>query len=184
MFKGDEGYLENIINIILLMAVYISYVTDMRYKKIPNAVTFPSVLLGLALNILLFGSFSSGVIFSVKGLVLGFVLFFIPYLLGFFGAGDVKLFAAIGALKGAEFAFYNFLSVSVAGGIMAGVSLLMNRRFSAALKKFFFLLLFRVSVFKKLEEADASEKMSYGAAVFWGTLFNLLYFGVYKKYVL
>ena len=154
----------------------------MRHKKIPNAVTFPAVFLGIALNTALYGGVS-GALFSAKGLLLGFILFFIPYLLGFFGAGDVKLFAAIGALKGAEFAFYNFLSVSVVGGVMAGASLLRSRKFTAALKKIFFLLLFRVSVFKKLEEAEASEKMSYGAAVFWGTLVTLLYFGVYKKYV-
>ena len=39
-----------------------------------------------------------GFLFSGKGLLVGFLILLIPYLLGGMGAGDVKLMAAIGAI--------------------------------------------------------------------------------------
>ncbi len=71
---------------------------DLRERRIPNFLVLPAAALGLALN--LYRGWE-GLGFSAQGLATGFLLLFIPYLLGAMGAGDVKFLAAIGAFVGA-----------------------------------------------------------------------------------
>ncbi|HCA41261.1 MAG TPA: prepilin peptidase, partial [Aminobacterium sp.] len=59
---------------------------DMKYKKVPNWLTY-----GLLVAALCFHGVTGSVSMSLVGAVLGFVWFLIPYLLGGMGAGDVKL---------------------------------------------------------------------------------------------
>ena len=95
-------------SIILLIALAISAYTDIRWRIIPNWVTYPSILLGLGLNF--FDMMSSGAWANQLGTV-GFVDSIAGFLILFFGlliifsfsgggAGDIKLVGAIGALMG------------------------------------------------------------------------------------
>jgi len=102
---------------VMALALCISLITDLRSRKIWNAVTLPAMGFGLAANTASDGV--SGFAFAGLGLLAGFALLLIPYLLGGMGAGDVKLLAAIGALQGPAFVFYAFLYTAVAGGVIA-----------------------------------------------------------------
>ncbi|WP_051276036.1 prepilin peptidase [Desulfovirgula thermocuniculi] len=73
---------------------------DLRSRRIPNWLTFPGMLLGLLLG-LASGRFSQAAGTLGICLLAGFLL----WLLGCFGEGDAKLFAALGALAGADAAF-------------------------------------------------------------------------------
>lgn len=110
---------------ILLVAVLVSAVTDLRNRRIPNLVTYPTVILAL----LIYGLYAGlhGLLFSLKGLGLGFGLLLIPYLLGGMGAGDVKLMAAVGAVLGVHHTFVVFLIIAVIGGVTA-LAMLAARR--------------------------------------------------------
>ena len=68
---------------------------DIFTKKIPNLLTYPSIVLGLVGAI--FVSSSNGFGNHFLGLVVGFLPFFLLYLQGGLGGGDVKLMAAVGA---------------------------------------------------------------------------------------
>lgn len=72
---------------------------DIRERRIPNLLVFPAALIGLTLNSILHGWVGLGS--GLKGLVVGFALLFIPYLVGGMKAGDVKFLAAIGTFTGA-----------------------------------------------------------------------------------
>jgi prepilin peptidase CpaA len=56
---------------------------------------------------------------SMLGWLLGAAILLLPYLLGGIGAGDVKLLAAIGALKGPEFVLWAAVYTAFAGGVLA-----------------------------------------------------------------
>ena len=85
----------------------------------------PVILLALLIH--LNQAATAGLWFWASGLLLGMGLLMIPFLLGGMGAGDVKLMATIGALKGASFIFQVFLISAIAGGILSLLYLLYDR---------------------------------------------------------
>ncbi|MBZ5723703.1 MAG: A24 family peptidase [Acidobacteriia bacterium] len=109
----------------LLALVLGAAIFDIRYRRIPNWLTVSGVLIGLALNTFL-DPVWPGLRFSLKGLGLGFAVYFLLYALRAMGAGDVKLMAAVGALAGWEDWVGILLVTSIIGGV-AGLILVATR---------------------------------------------------------
>lgn len=114
---------ETLVNIILLipLAIIIAYY-DVRYRRIPNAFVLATLAAGIAINAVFAGL--SGVAASCAGCALGFVLMFMLHVFGAMGAGDVKLFAAIGAVTGVGLVIPTFIVVILTGGLLAVVSII------------------------------------------------------------
>ncbi|MDQ3811915.1 MAG: prepilin peptidase, partial [Chloroflexota bacterium] len=125
-----------ILNIVLVAVVALATVSDLRRRRIPNLVTLPAVALGFVLNGLFFGM--DGARESAQGAGLGLAMLFGLFALRWMGAGDVKLMAAIGALKGPEFVFFACLWSAVFGGAIALVGLLRARRFGLAMAHLYY----------------------------------------------
>jgi prepilin peptidase CpaA len=106
------------------LAVIITYY-DVRYRRIPNAFVLATLLGGILLNTIFGGA--QGAIASLGGCALGFILMFILHVFGAMGAGDVKLFAAIGSVTGASLIFPMFLVVVLTGGVLAIVATIRAR---------------------------------------------------------
>ncbi|HVC34467.1 MAG TPA: prepilin peptidase [Chloroflexota bacterium] len=100
--------------------------TDLRSRRIPNAITLGGALLGFVVNVALHQQ--QGALSSLGGWALGVALLAIPFILGGMGAGDVKLLALAGAWGGPAFALYTFLCGAIVGGIIAVGLLVVNRR--------------------------------------------------------
>jgi len=100
-------------------------ITDIRQKKIPNALTLTTIFAALLLHLSLNGW--EGLMFSLQGLGLGFLFLLVPYSLGGIGAGDVKLTMAIGAVLGPINMLYIIVCIALAGGILT-VSYMLHRR--------------------------------------------------------
>src|SRR5688500_10533930 len=71
---------------------------DYRTRKIPNWLTVPTAVLGLAFHTL--APDGSGPLAALAGFAVGFALLLLPYLLGGGGMGDVKMLAALGTWLG------------------------------------------------------------------------------------
>ncbi len=97
---------------LLILAVYY----DIKTKKIPNKITIPAIIIGIIWATV--NSGFNGFLIHSFGFLLGFTVFLIPYMLGGMGAGDVKLMAAIGAIKGWKFILLTSLWTALAGGII------------------------------------------------------------------
>jgi len=158
-------------DVLLCLTLLICLYTDLKKRKIYNAVLFPSLILGLVLNVLSNGY--RGLINSEQGFLLGLGLLIIPFILGGMGAGDVKLLAVIGGIKGPEFVFLTFLGTGIAGGLIAAGILIAQGRLGETLKSFgrgFLLLLisrFRVVAFG----ADKEKNLyPYGVAITAGVM--------------
>src|SRR5919108_6008080 len=96
---SDAG--ARVTDVVLLAAVAGAVVTDLRARRISNRLTYPAMLVGFAAN-LAFGG-REGVTASAFGWLLALALLLIPCAIGAMGVGDLKLLAAIGALKGPYF---------------------------------------------------------------------------------
>ena len=100
----------------ILVAVFTATaaVIDSRTRRLPNWLTGPAVLLGLAFHTATGGLSSLGL--SLAGMATGFGILFVLWLIGGSGGGDVKLMAAVGAWVGSTpILIVFFLSALVAG---------------------------------------------------------------------
>jgi prepilin peptidase CpaA len=114
-----------LINVLLAIFILLALITDAKYTKIPNVLTLSGVCVGFVVQYVVHGL--SGLIDSGVGFVVGFVILLLLYVFGALGAGDVKLFAAIGALSGTVFVLQSMMySVLYAG--LIGLYILIARK--------------------------------------------------------
>ena len=114
------------------LAVLIIY-HDVRYRRIPNPFVLATLVSGLTMNFALGGL--QGGLSSIGGCVLAFTLMFMLHVFGAMGAGDVKLFAAVGSVIGAQLVFPTFLVVVLTGGVLAMVTILRSGVFSTTMQR-------------------------------------------------
>jgi prepilin peptidase CpaA len=91
-------------------------VTDVRTRRIPNALTFGAALGGLLFHTLASGS--DGAMLAAGGWVAGLFLFLPFFALRGMGGGDVKLLASLGAWMGPQEAFWLAIYSMLAGGVI------------------------------------------------------------------
>lgn len=97
-------------------------VIDLRTRKIPNWLTVPFCLAGMAFNLIWQGW--AGFQASLLGFAAGFAIMFVLWLIGGGGAGDLKLMAALGAWLGPKPIVAVFLLSSLVVLVMSAVKLL------------------------------------------------------------
>jgi prepilin peptidase CpaA len=112
--------------IVVMIACCMACATDIREYKIRNILTFP-----LLISALLYHGFHGGwpeFGMSSYGALVGFGVFFIPYITGIMGAGDVKLMAAVGAWLGGPATFIIAVFGCLAAGIYSAYVLIRQKR--------------------------------------------------------
>ena len=103
--------------VILIVVLLMAVVTDLHSSRIPNWLTFSAMGFALAEHAWL--NSVDGLLFSLAGLGTGLGLFFLFYLAGGIGAGDVKLMAAIGAFVGVHGVLSCAWLAMIIGGVYA-----------------------------------------------------------------
>lgn len=101
----------------LYLAIFLLIlVIDIETRRVPNAIVFPTTLLGLVAALL---SSSGAFLSALLGGVAGFLLFLIIMMMrpGAMGAGDVKLAGMLGVLLG----FPSILPALVTGVLAGGI---------------------------------------------------------------
>jgi prepilin peptidase CpaA len=93
-----DSSLYPLIRVLAIGCGLVGAVTDLRSRRIPNWLTFPTMLLGVALHLMV-GGWKEGAS-SLFGLLACGTVFLVFYLAGGMGAGDVKLIAAEASLLG------------------------------------------------------------------------------------
>lgn len=114
-------------------------VADVRRRKVPNWLTYPAILAGLA------GHFAAARIgqdahgIGLTGALAGFAVGFFPlamcWLAGGIGGGDAKLAGAIGALGGWRFALGTLVYGIIVAAIMAMVVMVRGKLFRRTLRR-------------------------------------------------
>jgi len=122
------------IQILLAVVALLAGYYDIRFRRIPNWLTLPTVLVGLALNALLANPFWDGLKDAGLAILLALALNFPLYLLRALGAGDVKLLAAIGALVGWRDWIAIFWSSLLLAGVLAVILIVSSGRVGKTLR--------------------------------------------------
>jgi prepilin peptidase CpaA len=101
----------------LVAGVGTGAVIDIRHRKIPNVVCFLTAAAGVVLAAT--GVSRITLTSSTVGLLIALVMMLPGHVFGATGAGDVKMFAAVGAVLGAGRVLPAFLFMAIAGGVFA-----------------------------------------------------------------
>ena len=158
------------------LAVIVIY-HDVRYRRIPNPFVLATLISGVTLNFVLGGV--QGGLSSIGGCVLAFILMFILHVFGAMGAGDVKLFAAIGSVIGAHLVLPTFVVVVLTGGLLALASTLRSGVFITTMHRvlqIFVGLLPGWQMPKFSVPADRRLTIPYGAAITIGAIIAIAIF--------
>lgn len=160
---------------VLLAILVAAAVIDYRTLRIPNWITLPAIVYGLAYNATHATSVTAGLATAGFGLAAGLLLLLPLYVLRVMGAGDVKLMAAIGAFLGAGPTLTAALFVFIAGGL-AAVAFALSRgaagRFVANLRFILMGLLLPGGGLARMRLAAAAPsigKLPYGLSIAAGT---------------
>ena len=167
-----------IINSVLLipLAVVITYY-DARYRRIPNPFVLATLIAGLSINAL--ADHWHGVIGSLEGCALAFVLMFVLHVFGAMGAGDVKLFASIGAVLGVSLVLPTFLVVVLTGGVLGVITMLRAgsaRTTMLRVAQIFMGLLPGWEMPRFAVPQERRHTIPYGVAITFGSLLSLVLF--------
>ena len=154
-------------NPILLTVMGICVVTDLNKRIIYNKVIFPALIIAFALHAALGGW--TGLWQSLLGFIVGLGLLLIPYLLGGMGAGDVKLLALVGALKGTMFVLATSVYMAMVGAIIAVAVLLFRNGFRKRVQFFLYAWIgIRYGMQIQWREQMNSGRYPYGLAIAGG----------------
>lgn len=150
---------------------------DWRRRRIPNALTGPAALLGLALHLAI-GGWLSLTTALLAGVVAGgvFLLFFLA---GGMGGGDVKLVAAVSCCAGLRHVSGILIATALAGGVMAMALAVASGRLRQTASNVGALLFHHASdglgPHPQLNLRNATtQRLPYGIAICAGTAMTLL----------
>jgi prepilin peptidase CpaA len=162
--------------LLIPLAVIITYY-DVRYRRIPNAFVLATLLSGLIVNII-FGGLQ-GALASLGGCLFAFTLMFVLHVFGAMGAGDVKLFAAIGSVTGAQLVLPTFFVVILTGGVLAVCLMLRTGAIRDTMQRVVQILVGLLPGWQMPRfavPADRRLTIPYGVAITFGSLISLAIF--------
>ena len=162
----------------VLLAAFAAW-TDLRWRRIPNWLTVPALVIGVIANTVLAGW--SGLKASLLGAALGLALLLPFVLLRSLGAGDWKLAGALGAFTGPGLLVDLLLASILVAGVMAVVLVIYKGRTRQTVRNIGHILVslvtFRLPGTQVSLDNPDSLKIPYGVAL----AFTVLLYGVLWK---
>jgi len=141
---------------------------DLRERRVPNPLTLGIAGLGLLLAAL--HTTGVGVTGALAGMGLGFALMLPGHLIGATGAGDVKLFAALGAVLGPGRTGAAFLYTAIAGGLLAVVIASRRHRLRTTVERTAMLVRSGGGTAAAIERPTENNRFAYAPAIAIGAL--------------
>jgi prepilin peptidase CpaA len=117
--------LQQVLLVTLLLAMMCVVYYDGRWRRIPNFITLPLMVVGVLAQFFMHGW--SGFYLSFLGILTGAGLLLPVYLLRGLGAGDLKLMAAIGACVGLRLIGSVLFLTILSGGLLALLWIFLRR---------------------------------------------------------
>lgn len=127
--------------LILYIVLTIASIWDIKTFKIPNALVFSSMVLGICLSF--FENGFNGMFISLLSIVIIFVIFLPIWIFKIMGAGDIKLYMAISSFLGWKMTLsISYYSIII--GALMFMFFIHPKRIYSMFKEFFFLIFYKI----------------------------------------
>ena len=150
----------------------VATVIDVRTRRVPNPLPIAIAAAGLAL-----ATTGTGVVAptqAVLGMGIGLALMLPGHLLGATGAGDVKLFTALGAVLGPMGTLWGFAYTAMAGGALALIVASRRRIVGDTIGRTAALIATAGKNSADIERPSVNNRFAYAPAIAFGTLLAAL----------
>jgi len=121
--------------ILVITLITLAVINDLRSYRVRNEITLTFAIIGIVYNICFYGlqSFYT----TILGLIVPFLILLPLYALNMLGAGDIKLFCAIGTYIGLELVLMSIAYSFFVGAIIAVFIMLIRKNAFLRFKYFF-----------------------------------------------
>lgn len=161
---------------LLFLVITLAVYSDIRSFKIKNLVTYPAVVLGIVINTYLYGT--EGFRDTIIAVFIPIIVLFIFFALRMLGAGDIKLYCAIGAIMGWRFVVACLAYSFIFGGFISVIILLLRKN---ALQRFKYLfnyiktsfMLIKIDKYQDFAN-DKNGLFRFSYAVLGGTIISMI----------
>lgn len=113
-------------SIIFVGLVTLAAILDIKMRRIPNALNFSILGIGIFVNTLNFGF--SGLYYSLLAVAISLAVLLLPFALNVYRGGDVKLCMGMSAWLGLKQGLWVIGLGIVGGGILGGLMLIISKR--------------------------------------------------------
>lgn len=157
----------------LFLMTSIATYTDIKENKIKNKHLLIFIIIGMILSIVSNGIL--GLKDSLLGIIIPFLLLFIFFVFRMLGAGDIKLFCAIGSIMGVSFVINNIIYSFLLAGIVVILKLLLTKKIISTFKGIYYyfanmFLTQSVSEFK----STINDKFPFAIAILLGSISQII----------
>ena len=163
--------------LILIPVAALAIYFDVRYRRLPNALVLSALAAGLTSHFIFGGLPGLGQ--SAGGFALAFAPMLLIHIFGAMGAGDVKLFGAIGAVLGMKLVLPTFIIVALLGGVLAILAMMRSGTVFSTMHgvlRIFVGLLPGWEMPRFAMPADRRRTIPYGVAIAVGSLLSAVFF--------
>jgi prepilin peptidase CpaA len=147
-------------------------VIDLRTRRIPNALTAALAVIGIGIAAARLGPIGLGG--ALLGCALGLAFMLPGHVFGKTGAGDVKLFAAAGALLGPATTVQAFFYTAIVGGVLAVAIAIRRRRLRQTIGATARLVSEGSAAAAEVESPEANNRFAYAPAIAVGVVMAAL----------
>jgi prepilin peptidase CpaA len=172
--KGTMLTFENCFLIGAVLVASLGGASDLRSARIPNWLTYSSLLTALVLRVAVLGwvGLKSGTV----GLLVAGGIFLVLFVMGAMGGGDLKLMASVGAWAGSGQVVAILLAAALAGGMLAIFYVFFRQGVRTTLRNILEIIRFRLTSglqpHPQLNVREAGTvRVPFGVAIAMGTLF-------------
>lgn len=159
--------------LILFLMTSIATYTDLKENKIKNKHLLIFIIIGVILSILSNGIL--GIRDSLLGIIVPFLLLFIFFVFRMLGAGDIKLFCAIGSIMGVSFVINNIIYSFLLAGVVVILKLLFTKKIISTFKGiyYYFANMFLTQSVSEFE-STTNDKFPFAIAILLGTISQII----------
>lgn len=151
-----------------------SAIVDLRTRRVPNWLTLTITSVGVSLAAAHLTTVS--VAGALGGFAVGLLLMLPGHIVGATGAGDVKLFAAVGTLLGPTHIGVAFVYTAILGGALAVLVAMYRGRLQATLQETATLVVTGGANVTRIERPTTDNRFAYAPAIAVGTIVAALGF--------
>jgi prepilin peptidase CpaA len=109
----------------VIVLLILALVSDYKTYKIKNVIVLPFIILGFIINLIYDGV--PGILHSLAAILIPVFLLILLFALRMLGAGDIKLFCAVGSIMGIKFILYALVTSFLCGGVIALAVICFNK---------------------------------------------------------